>query len=157
VEKKRVAPVRASTIVRQVVGQHLPVGQRSQGAAAFDVFDAFRKIGPPVTRYAEPFNYRRGTLSVRVYGSAWLTELGFLEEEILGKINQHLRDRKVQVKNLRLYLGSGQPKPEARAQPWPILPPDLEQRIEAWSEVISDPDIRAAWLSAAKRDLAKSK
>ena len=40
---------------------------------ALEVFDAFRRIGPPIAERAEPTFFKAGVLSLVVEDSTWLT------------------------------------------------------------------------------------
>lgn len=112
------------------------------------VFAAFEKLGPPFTQHAEPVHLRAGVLSLVVDDSTWLTEMTFLQPELIGRINQ-LIGREV-VKEIRLRLGKLSPKKKVRER---ALPPKVSrenaERIDAWAEQIKDPAVRDAMKRAA--------
>lgn len=46
--------------------------------------------GERIAKHARAVSFRDGSLTVEVEGSAWMQELGFLERELLRKLNRHL-------------------------------------------------------------------
>lgn len=115
------------------------------------VFDAFQKLGPPVTAHAEPTQYRGGVLHLVVDDSTWLTELGFLRTEIMGRINGAL-GREV-VKELRMRHGVLRNKPDPRHEARrerPVLAESEDAAIRAWAEAIPDEALRERFLGAAR-------
>jgi hypothetical protein len=115
------------------------------------VFEAFHRLGPPLTRQCEPVSYRYGALTLRVFGAAWMTELSFLEGEVRQKLNRLLgRER---VKRVRFVAG------RPRALPPPAGPPRLTDaqlaKVEAWGAMVERPELRAALMRAAARAIGR--
>ena len=50
------------------------------GQRALEVFQAFEKVGPPITHHAEAVLFRAGVLTLRVSGSPWLNGVLWLAE-----------------------------------------------------------------------------
>ncbi|MCE9626710.1 MAG: DUF721 domain-containing protein [Candidatus Eisenbacteria bacterium] len=46
--------------------------------------------GERIAKHARAVSFRDGSLTVEVEGSAWMQELGFLERELVRKLNRHL-------------------------------------------------------------------
>ena len=46
--------------------------------------------GDRIARHARAVSFRDGALTVEVEGSAWMQELGFLERDLVRKLNRHL-------------------------------------------------------------------
>lgn len=122
------------------------------------VFSAFQKLGPPITTHAEPTQFRGGVLHLVVDDSTWLTELGFLKTEILGRINGGL-GREV-VKELRMRHGVLRSKADPRAHtraPKPVLAESEDQEVRRWAEAITDEALRERFLSAARWGMSHKK
>ena len=83
-------PALVADLVARLMSRRDESGRRNAEALALKVFDAFRRVGPPITDHAQAVLFRRGALTLDVDTSAWLTELGFLREEMLGRINRLL-------------------------------------------------------------------
>ncbi len=131
---------------------------RSRGQMVWKVFSAFEKLGPPMTSHAEPSQFRGGVLHLIVDDSTWLTELGFLKTEILGRINGSL-GREV-VKELRMRHGVLRKRPDPRAQtkrPKPVLAETEDREVQSWAETIEDPELRERFIAAARWSLSNRK
>ena len=128
-------------------------GYRSSlGRAAFEVFKAFDRIGPPLTDHAEPITFRRGQLTLSVRSSVWLTELGMMQQEIKNRLNSTLT--KPMVKEIRLVLGSPKRKPTAKPKvPKQQLTPTQREKLNAWTSTLSNERVREAFERAASRSL----
>jgi len=46
--------------------------------------------GERIAKHARAISFRDGSLTVEVEGSAWMQELGFLERDLVHKLNRHL-------------------------------------------------------------------
>jgi predicted nucleic acid-binding Zn ribbon protein len=46
--------------------------------------------GERIAKHARAVSFHDGSLTVEVEGSAWLHELGFLERDLVHKMNRHL-------------------------------------------------------------------
>jgi predicted nucleic acid-binding Zn ribbon protein len=47
-------------------------------------------VGPRISSHTRCVGFRDGTLRVEVDGSAWRHELGFIERDLVYRINRHL-------------------------------------------------------------------
>ena len=60
-------------------------------------------MGEKISRHSLPLFVRKGNLFVRVDSSGWLTQLTYLKNEIISKLNQRLG--KESIKNIYFRLG----------------------------------------------------
>lgn len=98
-----------------------PLGSLLSGAAGrFGVDDAgavgtvWRKwldlVGPDVAAHCEPTSLRAGVLRVRADSPVWAHEVGYLSEEIKGRVNRLLgRDA---VREVRIWSGPSKTGPQ---------------------------------------------
>ncbi len=153
--RRRAHPVHIVDVVRGLVGAQEGVWRRRSGSSTqtFEVFEAFSRLGAPLTEQAEPVGYRRGVLTLAVQRSAWLTELSMLSERIVARLNKELGSDK--VKSLRLRPGAMTPKPP------PIRAPKLTRRqaavVQEALTPIDDPKLREAFERAAQRSLTRTR
>ncbi len=94
----------------QSLGSILPALLRNMGLA--EAAEGWRAVsdwaelsGPRLARHSRAVGFRDGTLTVEVEGSAWMHELGFLKQELVRKVNQHLGSDV--VREVRLVLARG--------------------------------------------------
>ena len=94
----------------QRLGDLLPVVLRGlglerglEGWRAVEAWDV--AVGPAIARHARAVSFQDGALVVEVEGSAWRYELGFLERDLVGRVNQHLGS--TVVKRLRFTPNRG--------------------------------------------------
>src|SRR5687767_1514984 len=133
--RRRSRPTPISEIVSSFVARQDGQGtaERRRGVLTVRVFAAFEKLGPPFTQHAEPVHLRSGILTMVVDDSTWLTEMTFLQPELITRIN-HLVGREV-VKEIRLRLGKLSPKKKVREK---ALPPKVSvetaRKIDTWAE-----------------------
>ena len=84
-----------------------PIGRKlgMEGAVeAGRVFSRWRSIvGPDVASHVEPTSLRDGVLRVRADSPTWATEIGYLADEIAGRVNAALGSRV--VTELRVSAG----------------------------------------------------
>jgi len=149
--RRRSDPTQAGELVNAILRHHegaIP----GPGKKAVRVFEQFRRLGPPLSRQCEPSSYRRGTLTLRVYGAAWLMELSFLEPEIRKRINQGLGDE--DVKTIRFVGGAPRDDYEPPRGP-PKLDPEALERVEALGAMVARPEVKAAVMRAAARHLGR--
>ncbi|MEM6861965.1 MAG: DUF721 domain-containing protein [Myxococcota bacterium] len=144
-------PTQAGELVNAILRRHEGT-IRGPGKMAVRVFEQFRRLGPPLTRQCEPSSYRRGCLTLRVYGAAWLMELSFLEPEIRKRLNQGLG--KETVKTIRFVGGAPRHDWEAPLGP-PKLDPEALARVEALGAMVPRPGVKAAVMRAAARHLGR--
>lgn len=52
-------------------------------------------VGQRIARHTRCVGFREGTLRVEAESSAWMHELGYLERDLVHKINRHLGDELV--------------------------------------------------------------
>ena len=62
-------------------------------------------VGPAIARRARAVAYHDGALTVEVEGSAWRHELGYLERDLVRRVNERLGG--ALVKRLRFTLDRG--------------------------------------------------
>lgn len=124
----------------------------SFGKVAFEVFKAFDRIGPPLTDHAEPIEFRRGQLTLKVRSSVWLTELGMMKHEIINRLNSTLA--KPAVKEIRLILGNPKRnRPRKPPAPKQQLTPSQREKLNAWTSTLSNERVREAFERAASRSM----
>jgi len=140
--------VRAADLVRVYLGEGEGRTFR-RGRRVLRVFRAFQSLGPPLTRRAEPVWYGRGVLTLRVFGSAWMSELSFMTDDIAARLNRILGHD--WVESIRLRAGPPAPWEEGRSQPR-LTPAQLE-RVERWGAEIRRPEVKAAVMRAAAAHL----
>jgi hypothetical protein len=126
---------------------------RRAGALAVRVLHAFGRLGPQVSAHAWATALRGTTLLVEVDQPVWLTELSFLEREMVAKLNQLVGEPA--VRDVRFRLASRRPRgtgaptdaPPTRARA--PLSPEARRALDAESAGIADPELRAIVLRAA--------
>ncbi|NJK88269.1 MAG: DUF721 domain-containing protein [Myxococcales bacterium] len=126
--------------------------KRKTGHRVLRVFEAFRKLGPPLTRRAEPIWYGRGVLTLRVFGSVWMTELSFLAPQIVRRVNERLPEP--WVESLRLRAGAV-PAASERSEPVRRLTSVELERIEGLGAVIPRTEVKVAVMRAAAAQLGR--
>ena len=86
-----------------------------------------RAVGPQIAAQTHPDTLKRGSLFVRVSAPAWLHQLQFMKEEILGRINE--LSGKEEIRHLFLTIGelpaslpvtAGHPTPDPPISPLPV-------------------------------------
>jgi hypothetical protein len=107
-----------------------------------------RIVGPSVAKVAFPAQFRNGTLFIDVADSVWMQELKFQEGELIGRLNDALREPLVR----RLFLQLARtPLPDSTSEcestvatPGPT-PLDPQQELALTQEVarVRDPELRA--------------
>lgn len=145
-------PVPVLEVLSRLLGNLQDEQVRRTGSRALEIFAAFDRIGPPVSDHAEPILYKSGVLTLMVDGPTWLTELSFLERQVVDRINA-LVGRKA-VRSLRLRLGS----PRRRPPPLPAkrkLTPHENEEVASWTAGIKDEAVRDAVARAAATSLAR--
>ena len=105
-------------------------------------------VGPSVAKIAFPGQFRNGTLFIDVADNIWMQELKFQEGELIGRLNEALREPLVR----RLFFQLARtPLPDSNAQresppaPPVTTPLDPQQELALAQEVASvrDPELRA--------------
>ncbi len=138
-------------VLSKVLGNLQDEQVRRTGSRALEIFAAFDRVGPPMSNHAEPVLFRNGVLTLKVDGPTWLTELSFLEKQVVDRLNE-LVGRKV-VRSLRLRLGNPKPRPAARPKKRKLRP-DEKQELERWTSEIKDEAVRDAVARAAATAIA---
>lgn len=149
---RRQKPWKQPTGVAKGVGS--VVAKLSLGAEYLElqVANAWRDaVGDSIARRSAAGKLDRGTLHVVVESPSWKTELGFMEKDIVGQVNQRFAvyapmGPKAPVKRLHLHVGAlpaPPPKP-VKAAPLPPATPEQRREVEARLQGIEDPDVRAA-------------
>jgi len=97
----------------------------SDGAKTGMVWSKWRSIvGPDIAGHAEPSSLRGGVLRIRADSPAWATELGYMGEEIRGRVNEAVGAQLVD--EVRVWTGPGRIRAESRATP--AAPPAAVER-----------------------------
>ncbi|MCK6550466.1 DUF721 domain-containing protein [Myxococcota bacterium] len=148
-------PVAVADVVARFLAERQGHTSRPDGALSLRVFEAFQRIGPPITDHAEVASFRRGVLSLTVGDSAWLTELTFLRAEILTRLNLAL-GRDV-VKDLRMRPGTIGKRRAPTVRPAPVLSAAEAEKVDRWTAEIDDPELRAIVARAAARSITEPK
>jgi len=105
-------------------------------------------VGPGVAKIAFPAQLRNGTLFIDVVDNVWMQELKFQEGELIGRLNEALREplvRRLFFQLARTPPPDSRPQPESTTVP-PAAPPlDPQQELALEREVASvrDPELRA--------------
>lgn len=145
-------PTRVADIVRVYLGEREIRGPKGRGRTVLAVFRAFQGLGPPLTRRAEPVWFGSGVLTLRVFGSTWMTELSFMTEEIAARLNKQLGRELVTSVRLR----AGAPPPWVDDAPRrPKLSPAQLEKVESWGAQVPRPEVKSAVMRAAAASLAR--
>jgi hypothetical protein len=114
-----------------------------------------RLVGATVAAHSHPERIGRGRLTVTVDNSAWLMQLSFYRDEMLGKAREVLGPDKV----AEVFLKVGRiPREAASRRGAPVPPPPGAARdVEACVAAVEDPEVRAALRSLLLADLSRSR
>ncbi len=127
---------------------------RGRGRGVYKLLRAFDKLGPPVSERAEAVGFRAGTLTLVVEDPTWLTELGFLKEEIIERLARAAPNAPP-VREIRMRLGKFERKRKRELVVFePVLSAEDENRVRAWGETIRDEELRKTFERAARLALA---
>ena len=80
-------------VVLQRVVRQLGIEREMLGWRAAEEWP--RIVGPRIARHTRCVGFRDGILRVEAESSAWMHELGYLERDLVHKINRHLDDELV--------------------------------------------------------------
>jgi len=153
-------PTRVGLVIAHLVESQEGASRAEQrrGALVLRTFAAFEKLPPTLVKHAEPIALRGGVLTVMVDEPVWLTELSFLREEMIERLNRALG--KIVVREIHLRQGRLSRRrrfdPPKKTEP-PVLPPGAKEEVEAWAGVIADPILRASIERAMRWALAPKK
>jgi predicted nucleic acid-binding Zn ribbon protein len=104
-------------------------------------------VGKEVAEHAEPTSLRGGVLRVRTDSPVWATELGYLSEELRGRVNERLgRD---EVKKVKVWTGPGSPR-RSLDRAVRRRAPDRPKEAGNDDPVAALKRARAAWVRARK-------
>lgn len=150
----RSGPTRIVAIVARLVEDTTgpASGRGAPGRRTFDVFQAFDRIGPPLTEHAEPASFRKGRLTLRVRSSAWLTELAMMQSKLVQRLNGALP--RPLVEEVRLVLGSPRVRRPPPTTPSVTLTPVQQEQVAAWASTLGNETVREAFVRAATTSLA---
>lgn len=105
-------------------------------------------VGPGVAKIAFPAQFRNGTLFIDVVDNVWMQELKFKEGELIGLLNEALREPLVR----RLFFqldrtsrpdSSSQPESTTTSPAGTPLDPQQELALEREVASVRDPELRA--------------
>jgi len=117
-----------------------------------------KAVGRGIARHARPAGMRGKKLTVIVDSSAWMQQLSMLKPEIMGKVNQHLREDAVD--SITLKLGelepSAVPRDEYRPDPGTLGPAE-QTRIDKCVAGIADSQTRESLRHLMEKDLLNKK
>jgi len=117
-----------------------------------------RAVGKGIARHARPAGMRGKKLTVLVDSSAWMQQLSLLKPEIMGKVNQHLREDAVE--SITLKLGEFEPSTVQRDEyrpPEGKLGPEEQAKIEACVAEIADEQTRESLRHLMEKNLLNKK
>ena len=117
-----------------------------------------KAVGKGIARHARPAGMRGKKLTVLVDSSAWMQQLSMLKPEIMGKVNQHLREDAVE--SITLKLGEFEPSSVQRDEYRPAagtLGPDEQARIEKCVARIADVQTRESLRHLMEKDFLNKK
>jgi hypothetical protein len=105
-------------------------------------------VGPSVAKIAFPSQFRNGTLFIDVADNVWMQELKFQEGELIGRLNEALREplvRRLFFQLARTPLPDSNSQRESTTAPRVTTPLDPQQELALAQEVASvrDPELRA--------------
>lgn len=105
-------------------------------------------VGPSVAKIAFPSQFRNGTLFIDVADNVWMQELKFQEGELIGRLNEVLREplvRRLFFQLARTPLPDSNSQRESTTAPRVTTPLDPQQELALAQEVASvrDPELRA--------------
>ena len=104
-------------------------------------------VGPNVAKIAYPAQFRNGTLFIDVADNVWMQELKFQEGELIGRLNEVLREPLVRRLFFQLARTSP-PEPSSQRESTTVLPAvlpsDPQQELALEQEVarVRDPELR---------------
>lgn len=102
-EKKRL-PNKTFTPIGRVLESILDRCRSNSGGGIMHLAHVWKKVvGPPITDNTRPFAVKGSLLLVHVSGSAWLHQLQFLKADLLEKLNQGLKNDRIE--DIRFKVG----------------------------------------------------
>lgn len=128
----------------------------------FQLIDRWDQVvGSQVAGHTRPASLKFRKLTLHVDSSAWMNQLNYLKEELIGKINRELGEN--WVKEVYLKIGpvekSGvrpeEPEEEKRGEA--TLSKEDKALIEKWSTEIKDAELREKLRHLMEADLRRQK
>ena len=117
-----------------------------------------KAVGKGIARHARPTGMRGKKLTIMVDSSAWMQQLSMLKPEIMGKVNQYLREDAVE--SITLKLGEFELSAVQRDEYRPAdgkLGPEEQTRIEERVAGIADLQTRESLRHLMEKDLLNKK
>ena len=117
-----------------------------------------KAVGKGIARHARPAGMRGKKLTVLVDSSAWMQQLSMLKPEIMGKVNQHLREDAIE--SITLKLGEFEPSAIQRDEYRPDpgrLGPEEQTKIEECVAGIADEQTRESLRHLMEKNLLNKK
>ena len=117
-----------------------------------------KAVGKGIARHARPAGMRGKKLTVIVDSSAWMQQLSMLKPEIMGKVNQHLREDAIE--SITLKLGEFELSAVQRDEYRPAggkLGPEEQEKIEACVAEIADEQTRESLRHLMEKNLLNKK
>ena len=117
-----------------------------------------KAVGKGIARHARPAGMRGKKLTVIVDSSAWMQQLSMLKPEIMGKVNQHLREDAIE--SITLKLGEFEPSAVQRDEYRPAdgkLGLEEQTRIENCVAGIADLQTRDSLRHLMEKDFLNKK
>lgn len=132
-----------------------PAQKRLREAKAWQFWE--EAVGSHIASKAAPVAFRDGTLTVRVSGSAWMQQLSMMKRDIISHLNDAIGFPLVH--DLFFRQGTIQKKEAEPAaagiQKRPLADVEIQQLRER-TKVVSDPDLREAFITLFSSQLAVS-
>lgn len=151
--RKRMARPTPVTELLAAVFRGTPAEQRLREAAIWQVWHA--AVGEQIARRARPVAIRDGLLTVTVSNAPWMQQLTFLKKKIIDAINERLGEELVRDILLKAGRGEEPAKPEQPYRPRKrTLSPEERQQIEDEAAALTDPELRAAFVSLMTKHLS---
>lgn len=95
-EKKRL-PNKNFTPIGRVLDSILDQCRSDSRGGILHLVDVWEKtVGPPISDNARPFAIKKSLLLVHVSSSVWLHQLRFLKAELVDKLNQGLKNERIE-------------------------------------------------------------
>ncbi len=116
-------------------------------------------VGPIIAAQTSVDRCDRRTLFLKVSSPAWIHQLQFLKEELIGRLNRLLGEESVQ----NLYFSIGEVGPPKKKAPFALHPEGhpLQERekklIAAWTAPLSDPELAESVRRAITNHLIRRK
>ena len=132
-----------------------PAEQRLKEGRIWLVWEA--AVGRRIASHAQPAAFRDGTLTLRVDSAPWMQQLNYLKRELIDKVNAELGEELVK----ELFMKGGRVAPLVEEKPKVAKRRELSEEERSWiaeqAASVSDPELRAVFVSLMKKDRESSK